>query len=79
MTARSDDYADGADRAFAALQDILPKRALSSANSERPGVWNDHGHDYRKELPALLRTAFGFVTSPVPGATPKNPASGLMA
>ena len=28
---------------------------------------------------AGVRTAFGFVSSPVPGATPKNPASGLMA
>ena len=31
------------------------------------------------ELASNERTAFGFVSSPVPGATPKNPASGLMA
>ncbi len=31
-----------------------------TANNERPGVWTEHGHDYRKELPKLLRAAFGF-------------------
>jgi hypothetical protein len=30
-------------------------------------------------LPCSVRTALGLVSSPVPGATPKNPASGLMA
>ena len=29
--------------------------------------------------PAIVRIAFGFVASLVPGATPKNPASGLIA
>src|SRR5215207_6247673 len=31
------------------------------------------------ELPENVATALGLVSSPVPGATPKNPASGLMA
>src|SRR5688572_1288619 len=31
------------------------------------------------ELLSRLWRAFGLVSSPVPGATPKNPASGLMA
>src|ERR687891_1487063 len=31
------------------------------------------------ELPDSVATALGLVSSPVPGATPKNPASGLMA
>ena len=31
------------------------------------------------EFASKERTALGFVSSPVPGATPKNPASGLMA
>ena len=31
------------------------------------------------ELPSRVWMAFGLVSSPVPGATPKNPASGLMA
>src|SRR5687768_14369809 len=31
------------------------------------------------ELPNSVARAFGFVFSDVPGATPKNPASGLMA
>lgn len=31
-----------------------------SANKEVIGQFTDHGHDYRKELPALLREAFGF-------------------
>ena len=28
---------------------------------------------------SIVRIAFGFVATPVPGATPKNPASGLIA
>lgn len=36
------------------------KMALKSANKEVPGEFTDHGHDYRKELPALLREAYGF-------------------
>ena len=31
------------------------------------------------ELRSIVRIAFGLVCSPVPGATPKNPASGLIA
>ncbi len=31
------------------------------------------------QLPESVRMAFGFVTLDVPGATPKKPASGLMA
>src|SRR3954454_21675943 len=31
------------------------------------------------ELPHSVLTALGLVSSPVPGATPKKPASGLMA
>ena len=31
------------------------------------------------EFLAIVRIAFGFVFSPVPGATPKKPASGLIA
>ncbi len=31
------------------------------------------------EFFAIVSIAFGFVSSPVPGATPKNPASGLIA
>src|SRR5262245_18953761 len=31
------------------------------------------------ELPHRVAMALGLVSSPVPGATPKNPASGLMA
>src|SRR3954454_24687761 len=31
------------------------------------------------ELRSIVRIALGFVASPVPGATPKNPASGLTA
>ncbi len=31
------------------------------------------------ELLSIVRIAFGFVASPVPGATPKKPASGLTA
>lgn len=34
--------------------------ALRSANKEVPGQFTDHGHDYRKALPALLRAAYGF-------------------
>jgi hypothetical protein len=34
--------------------------SLRTANTERPGVHLDHGHDYRKELPQLLRAAYGF-------------------
>jgi hypothetical protein len=30
-------------------------------------------------LPKKVRTALALVSSPVPGATPKKPASGLMA
>ena len=36
------------------------KSAISSANKEAVGQFTDHGHDYRKELPALLREAYGF-------------------
>ncbi len=35
-------------------------RTLASANKEVIGQFTDHGHDYRKELPKLLRAAFGF-------------------
>src|SRR3954451_13200625 len=31
------------------------------------------------EFPHMVFSAFGFVSSPVPGATPKKPASGLIA
>jgi hypothetical protein len=31
------------------------------------------------QFSSRVRSAFGFVSSPVPGATPKKPASGLMA
>ena len=31
------------------------------------------------ELPRIIATAFALVRIPVPGATPKNPASGLIA
>ena len=31
------------------------------------------------ELRSIVRIAFGLVSSPVPGATPKKPASGLIA
>ena len=31
------------------------------------------------ELRSIVRIAFGFVSSPVPGATPKKPYSGLIA
>ena len=31
------------------------------------------------ELPRIIATAFALVCIPVPGATPKNPASGLIA
>ena len=31
------------------------------------------------QLASSVRRALGLVSSPVPGATPKNPASGLMA
>jgi hypothetical protein len=34
--------------------------AFRSAGKERPGIHEDHGHDYRKELPKLLRAAYGF-------------------
>ncbi|EFK95155.1 Conserved hypothetical protein [sediment metagenome] len=34
--------------------------AFSSANTERPGEFRADGHDYRTELPTLLRAAFGF-------------------
>ncbi len=33
---------------------------LRSANKEVIGTFTDHGHDYRKELPRLLREAFDF-------------------
>ena len=33
----------------------------------------------KMELPYSVATALGLVSAPVPGATPKNPASGLMA
>src|SRR6516165_8531796 len=33
----------------------------------------------KMQLPHSVFIAFGLVSSPVPGATPKNPASGLMA
>ncbi|MCB0878170.1 MAG: alpha/beta-hydrolase family protein [Thermoleophilia bacterium] len=36
------------------------KMVFTTANKERAGVFTDHGHDYRKELPQLLRTALGF-------------------
>ena len=33
----------------------------------------------KMELAATVAIAFGLVLSPVPGATPKKPASGLIA
>src|SRR5207249_3963643 len=33
----------------------------------------------KMQLACKVRSALGLVSSPVPGATPKNPASGLMA
>src|SRR5207248_6763168 len=33
----------------------------------------------KMQLPHSVLSAFGLVVSPVPGATPKKPASGLMA
>src|SRR3954454_6497865 len=33
----------------------------------------------KMQLPHSVRSALGLVSSPVPGATPKKPASGLMA
>jgi uncharacterized membrane protein len=36
------------------------KRSLQSANTEVIGQFGDHGHDYRAELPTLLRQAYGF-------------------
>src|SRR5436190_7571314 len=33
----------------------------------------------KMQLAYSVRSAFGFVSSPVPGATPKKPASGLIA
>src|SRR5579883_2226825 len=33
----------------------------------------------KMQLPQRVATALGFVSSPVPGATPKKPASGLIA
>jgi hypothetical protein len=34
--------------------------AFRSAGKERPGIHEDHGHDYRGALPKLLRAAYGF-------------------
>lgn len=34
--------------------------ALKGANKEVAGEFTDHGHDYRRELPELLRAAYGF-------------------
>lgn len=52
----------GADERWRPVMTLIDavKMALLGAGSEQPGVWRDHGHDYRKELPRLLRTAFGF-------------------
>jgi uncharacterized membrane protein len=33
---------------------------VRTANTEVIGAFSDHGHDYRKELPKLLREAYGF-------------------
>jgi len=35
------------------------KMAVTSANKDAVGTFTDHGHDYRKELPQLLRSALG--------------------
>ena len=36
------------------------RMAIASANKEVPGEFGAHGHDYRAELPELLREAFDF-------------------
>lgn len=36
------------------------RMVVRTANTEVIGTFTDHGHDYRKELPALLRDAYGF-------------------
>lgn len=36
------------------------RMVFTTANKERAGVFEAHGHDYRKALPKLLREAFDF-------------------
>lgn len=52
----------GADERWTPLGTFIDtlKTALLSVDSEEPGKWRAQQHDYRKELPRFLRSAFGF-------------------
>ena len=63
----------------------LPRQSISPSGASRvrpshqmspSGVWATL---VNTQLPRMVASALGFVSLPVPGATPKIPASGLMA
>ena len=56
---------------FAGLSCVKPSHQMSPSGVSAQLV--------KIELARIVATAFGFVSSPVPGATPKKPASGLTA